>query len=66
MSKQRDSPYSAQREKRKGNNGVKGSKEERKSSPFLRQGHDNLQMYLCLVYFTHYTLDSVLDSHNTS
>ena len=40
MSKQWDSPYSVQGAKRKWNNGVKGSNEERKSSPFLRQGHD--------------------------
>ena len=41
MSKQRDSPYSVQGVKRKGNNGVKGSEEEKESSPFLRQSHDN-------------------------
>ena len=35
-----DSPYSVQRVRRRENKGGKGSKEEKKSSPFLHQSHD--------------------------
>ena len=40
-----DSPYSAQRVRRKENKGGKGSKEEKKSSPFLCQSHDKMPWF---------------------